>query len=284
VILRILHEFEGDWYCWSLTQNGKDPAKYIAAYRHVIDRFRAAGANNVRWMWCLNAEPKPYVRYNWVVACYPGDSYVDIVATDIYNHPDLGAPAWKSFRYTAAESYYYLAKYFAHKPLYICEVGCRERNSGEPAGSQSKGAWLCQMNADLRSYFSKVEALVLFNMQKEHDWRVQSSASSLESFVDCIWSDSYYGGVVNLLPGNEPLEFSAYPNPFREEIRFVKGVSSDPATEPQLRIYDFSGKLLFVTKGAEIPSRMSTGHFPRGLYFVEYRIGKQARREKLVKL
>src|SRR5690606_11729248 len=116
VILRIFHEFEGDWYPWSLTENGKDPAVYVSAFRYVVDRFRAAGANNVQWMWCLNAEPKPYAAYNWVVSCYPGDEYVDIVATDIYNHPDLGTPDWKSFRYTMAESYYYLAKYYAHKP------------------------------------------------------------------------------------------------------------------------------------------------------------------------
>src|SRR4029077_10165440 len=133
------------------------------------------------------AEPKPYKAYNWIVSCYPGDNYVDIVATDIYNHPNLGTPAWKSFRYTYAEVYYILSRWFGQKPLYICEVASRERYSWETAGSQSKGDWLCQMNKDLQSYFPLTRALIFFSLVKEHDWRINSSDGALHSFLDCIW-------------------------------------------------------------------------------------------------
>jgi hypothetical protein len=40
IIIRILHEFDGNWYPWSLAENGGSAAKYIAAYRYIVDRFR----------------------------------------------------------------------------------------------------------------------------------------------------------------------------------------------------------------------------------------------------
>jgi hypothetical protein len=286
VVMRIFHEFEGDWYCWSLTNNGRDPGKYIAAFRHVVNRFRAEGAGNAKWMWCLNAEPKPYLRYNNIMSCYPGDNYVDIVATDIYNHPDLGTPDWKSFRYTMAESYYSLAKYFAHKPLYVCEVGCRERYPGEPSASQTKGGWLCQMNADLQAYFGKVEAVVFFSMQKEHDWRVQSSQPAHDAFVNCIWNDSYYGGAAAIASSaaNEGIEFSAYPNPFNDVVTLVQGAGSEPEAIPELRVLDASGKTVYYIRGKSIPGRLDLVFLSNGVYILEYRRGSEVKRHKVVRL
>ena len=284
VIMRIFHEFEGDWYSWSLAQNGQDPAKYINAYRHVVNRFRAVGANNVQWMWCLNAEPKPYARFNWVVSCYPGDEYVDIVATDIYNHPDLGTPDWKSFRYTMAESYYYLVKYYSHKPLYVCEVGSRERNSGEPATSQSKAGWTCSMSRDLKSYFSKTRALIFFSTLKEHDWRINSSDDAKQAFVDCIWSDPYYDGVVGVGENHASKDLLGYPNPFTEKLWLIPGEIADTGEKASFRIFDMAGKTVYQRSFSQIPPLLEIGpNLPAGLYVLEMRRGAQVYRQKLVR-
>ncbi|HEX8515981.1 MAG TPA: metallophosphoesterase [Bacteroidia bacterium] len=201
VIIRFMHEFEGDWYSWSLTHNNMDAAKYVAAFRHVVDRFRARGVTKVKWMWCVNSDYYPYKSYNWVVPAYPGDAYVDIIATDIYNnHYPTALPWWRSFRWQTAETYYYLTKYFPNKPLYICEVGCRERFSSEDPSSESKGAWYARMDKELQSEFRKVRALVFFNSAPDQNWFINSSASALQSLTDNIWNDNYYFKSVSAPP------------------------------------------------------------------------------------
>jgi|GEM_PF-2349392 len=193
VIIRFMHEFEGDWYPWSITHNGQDPARYVAAYRHVVDRFRARGVTKVKWMWCVNSDYFPYKSYNWVVPAYPGNSYVDIIATDIYNnHYPTALPWWRSFRWQTTETYYYLTKYFPAKPLYICEVGCRERLSGENTSSESKGAWFAKMDKELQSDYHKVRALLFFDAAPDQNWFLNSSAGSVQSLTDNIWADNYY--------------------------------------------------------------------------------------------
>lgn len=240
VVMRIFHEFEGDWYSWSLTENNHDPNIYIAAYRHVVDRFNARGATRVLWMWCLNAETKPYLGYNWVVSAYPGDAYVDIVATDIYNHPDPGIPDWKSFRYTAAESYYYLRKYFPQKPLFICEVGCRERVTGEDVTSQTKADWICEMDRELKSYFSEVKALIFFSVLKEHDWRINSSQQAQDAVGMCLWSDPYYGGNFSFNSSSDAALGKIYPNPFFGETILV--LPETGTGETIVDVYEMTGK------------------------------------------
>lgn len=193
VIVRFMHEFEGDWYPWSIIHNGQDPANYITAFRKVVDRFRDRGANKVKWMWCVNADYAPYQSYNWIVPAYPGDNYVDIVATDIYNnHFPVGSEWWMSFKYKAAETYYYLTKYFPQKPLIICEVGCRERMNSENPVSQTKGEWLAMMDKELQSDFTKARGLVFFSGVTECDWRINSSSLSLAAVETHIWNDDYY--------------------------------------------------------------------------------------------
>ena len=195
VIIRFMHEFEGDWYSWSLSQNNQDPIRYITAFRKVVDRFRARNVNNVKWMWCVNGDYAPYLSYNWIVPAYPGDNYVDIVATDIYNnHYPTAVPWWQSFKTKAAESYYYLIKYFPQKPLFICELGCRERFSTENSASESKGAWFARMDKEFQTNFNKARALIFFNGAPDQNWLLNSSPSALQSLTDNVWNDLYYFG------------------------------------------------------------------------------------------
>jgi hypothetical protein len=286
VILRIFHEFEGDWYPWSLTENGEDPATYIAAWRHVVDRFRAAGANNVQWMWCVNAEPKPYNDYNWIVSAYPGDDYVDMVATDIYNHPNTGVPDWKSFRFTMAESYYYLAKYFPQKPLYICEVASRERYAGEPLTSQSKGEWMCQMSEDLKAYFGKVRALIFFSTVKEHDWRLNSSAEALQAAKSCIWEDPYFRATqTGTEDEQELLTFETYPNPCSNNLFISVGQLPADEKDYNIMIYDVSGKEVYSSRSNKLNEELQLPpSMVPGVYMLELSSGTYSRKMKLVKI
>jgi beta-mannanase len=198
VIIRFMHEFEGNWYSWSLAHNGQDPARYASAFRKVVDRFRARGVTNVKWMWCVNSDYFPYLSYNWIVPAYPGDNYVDIIATDIYNnHYPPEMPWWRSFRWQMTESYYYLTKYFPSKPLYMCELGCRERYGSEDPTSESKGSWFARMDKELQSDYHKTRAMIFFNSAPDQNWFLNSSASALQSLTDNIWYDDYYFGLAS---------------------------------------------------------------------------------------
>ncbi|MGZ3899418.1 MAG: glycosyl hydrolase [Bacteroidia bacterium] len=284
VIMRIFHEFEGDWYSWSLTQNNASASTYIAAYKHVVDRFNNLGVTNVKWMWCVNAEPKPYTSYNWIMSCYPGDNYVDIVATDIYNHPNLGTPAWKSFRYTMAETYCYLNKFVPNKPLYICEVASRERDGSEPAGSQSKADWICQMNRDLQSYFPNTRAVIFFSLIKEHDWRINSSSAALQAFVNCIWNDPFYNGPVSIAEFENFSEMKVYPNPFKDDIKLQVDNNSDTTKNIDVKIFDATGKLMFVSHLNDLSEGVKTGGIlAPGLYFLELQNNSFTRKCKMIK-
>jgi mannan endo-1,4-beta-mannosidase len=53
VILSFGHEMNGNWYSWGY---GRAPAAtFVAAWRHVVSVFRAAGAANVTWLWAVNS-------------------------------------------------------------------------------------------------------------------------------------------------------------------------------------------------------------------------------------
>lgn len=219
VIIRFMHEFEGDWYPWSLVHNNEDPARYVTAFRKVVDRFRARGTYNVKWMWTVNSDYFPYKYFNWIVPAYPGNDYVDIVASDIYNNhypPDL--PWWRSFRWQTTESYYYLTKYFPQKPLLICEIGCRERFSTENQTSESKGEWFARMDKQLQTNYHQVRALLFFNAAPDQNWFVNSSPSALQSLTDNIWYDDYYFNVPS-----GPLPFTVYITSPANNITFNAG-------------------------------------------------------------
>jgi beta-mannanase len=56
---------------------------YAKAYRHVIDVMRANGANNIVTVWNVMGAEKWMGRYDTL---YPGDNYVDWIASDPYSH------------------------------------------------------------------------------------------------------------------------------------------------------------------------------------------------------
>ena len=79
VILSFGHEMNGDWYSWG---NGHaSPAAFVAAWRHVVRVFRAAGAVNVTWLWTVNSVTgaSSALRQWW-----PGAAWVNWTGIDGY--------------------------------------------------------------------------------------------------------------------------------------------------------------------------------------------------------
>ncbi|MEV4626050.1 glycosyl hydrolase [Micromonospora sp. NPDC049523] len=82
VYVRYAHEMNGNWYPWS-----RDPAGYVAAWRHIVDIFRAEGATNARFVFSVNPsifEPAEDWTKN-LRGYWPGDDYVDLLGSTMIN-------------------------------------------------------------------------------------------------------------------------------------------------------------------------------------------------------
>jgi hypothetical protein len=99
VMLRWAHEMNGNWYPYSgafsggrsdADQNGvaDGPQTYIAAWRYVHALFKAEGATELLWIYSPNAESFPNAEWNGLFSYYPGSKYVDLIAVDVYEHPE----------------------------------------------------------------------------------------------------------------------------------------------------------------------------------------------------
>ncbi|MEW1807352.1 glycosyl hydrolase [Pseudarthrobacter sp. NPDC080039] len=168
VMLRFAHEMNGNWYPWAEGVNGNQPGDYVAAWRHVHDVVAATGATNVQWVWSPNV---PYWGSTDLAGLFPGAGYVDIVALDGYNWGTSQTwSSWVSPVDLFAPGISQLRSLAPGKPVLIAETA-----SSELGGS--KATW----NTDLVSYLaaqSDVMGFVWFDMQKETDWRINSSDSS----------------------------------------------------------------------------------------------------------
>ena len=171
--LRFAHEMNGDWYPWAIGVNGNTADEYVAAWRHVVTIFREEGASNVRWVWCANVI---YAGSVPLAQVYPGDAWVDWVALDGYNWGKSQSwSSWQSFTEVFKESYDALAV-LTTRPLMISEIG-----SAEIGGN--KATWITRgFLTDLPKRMPRVRAVIWFNENKETDWRVNSSAASLNAF------------------------------------------------------------------------------------------------------
>lgn len=58
------------------------PQQFVAAWRHMHDRYRAEGADNVVWVWVVTGYPG---NFSQVPALYPGNDYVDWVSWEAEN-------------------------------------------------------------------------------------------------------------------------------------------------------------------------------------------------------
>jgi hypothetical protein len=77
-ILRLGHEFNGNWYPWNAV--GRQ-ATYIGCFQQMVTTMRAVSGASFRFDWCSSSG----VQQVAAETAYPGDSYVDIVGLDIYD-------------------------------------------------------------------------------------------------------------------------------------------------------------------------------------------------------
>jgi hypothetical protein len=180
LFLRIYWEFNGNWFPWSGTGS-----LFISAWQRTVDVLRSEGVRKASFVWAPDA--------GWsFAASYPGDRYVDWVASDGYNwnspdawcttHPGLSHPGWCQFR----EIFHGMSDNVEHvfgpqKPFMVAETGSREGAPGR------KGRWFRKARDAIKESFPNMHALVYldFNTTTSEgccNWRLDSSRSSLRGF------------------------------------------------------------------------------------------------------
>jgi mannan endo-1,4-beta-mannosidase len=169
VYIRLMPEMNGDWVAWS-----GDPEAYKKAWKHIVDVFRAEGANNVKWIWAPNCVDEPKTDPNFFMeAYYPGGDYVDVIGLSGFNWGTLkDYHRWRTYEQIFTTPYDRVTKLGSH------DVWIVETASTELGGN--KATWIKAMFSS--TAFPKTKAIIWFNESKETDWRVQSSEASLEAF------------------------------------------------------------------------------------------------------
>jgi beta-mannanase len=184
--LRWGHEMNGNWYPWDGSHNGANAAataKYVAVYHHIHDLFSAAGATGALWVFSPNVDSVPSDAWNQWSNYYPGDAYVDWTAFDGYNWGSVQTTSsWRPFTNIAGTIYSGLAA--KGKPIMIPETASTELGG-------DKAAWIGAILPALRGSYPAIKALVWFHMNKETDWRVDSSAAARDAFVPMA-NDPYF--------------------------------------------------------------------------------------------
>jgi hypothetical protein len=178
VLIRFAHEMNDPYrYPWGPQNN--PPQDFIAAWRHVVDRFRAAGATNVVWIW------SPHVAYEGWEHYWPGEDYVDWVATGALNY---GTVAYWSKWWTFSEIFgkHYPALAGLKKPIMIAELG-----SVSVGGDRA--AWFTQAFDSMYARYPLVRAVMFFNVSNDNtvtyqaiDWsllRDSSAAAAVRSVI-----------------------------------------------------------------------------------------------------
>jgi beta-mannanase len=166
VYLRFAQEFNGYWYPWADWANGNHPGQFAQAWRHVHQIFAAAGATNVKWVWSpFSGAP---------AQDFPGAGEVDILGLTCLNGVAVDKQPWRSFASLCGQSISQLHALASTLPIQISEAGSTEQGG-------NKAFWIAGMFAYLKRH-PVVTSLIMFNMDKETNWPVQSSATSERAF------------------------------------------------------------------------------------------------------
>ncbi|MCM8793724.1 MAG: hypothetical protein NC898_04585 [Candidatus Omnitrophica bacterium] len=153
------------WYPWQ-----DQPLLYTRAFQHIHDIFYEVGADNVKFVWAPNWTPSDL---DILKEYYPGKDYVEWIGFSGYN---WGNP-WRSFDEIFSEIYLNIIQnsdFFGEKPIMLSEFASAE--------GELKDEWIKETFEKIEKEYPQIKAFYWFNINKERDWRINSSAEALSAF------------------------------------------------------------------------------------------------------
>lgn len=177
LLVRLGHEMNDPYrYPWGPQNNA--PQDFIAAWQHVVGRFRQQGATNVLWVWSPHPA-YPFADY------YPGDAFVDWVGVGTLNYGTVAAwSQWWSFTDIFGKHYPQLATY--KKPIMLTELG-----SLQVGGSRSE--WFAEALANLPTKYPLVKSVVFYHNSSDNtttmkvlDWTFKDDKEATKSIAQAM--------------------------------------------------------------------------------------------------
>ena len=208
MIVAFGNEMNGDWFPWSGWYYGADewvgdtagpwegPENFKKAYRYVVDRVRARGASNIKWMFHTNNYSYPLDTWNFAPAYYPGSDYVDWFGLSVYGQQFKDEP-WAEIPPLVDWPYKEMSQLDPNKPIMIAEWA-----TGEFPRSGSKAAWVRQGLDLFRSRYPRVKAAVYWHErwqnadQSYSNLRVNSSVESLNAYREGVANPDWIGNLL----------------------------------------------------------------------------------------
>jgi mannan endo-1,4-beta-mannosidase len=194
--LRFDHEMNGFWYPWSEQANGNRPGEFARAWRHVHDRFTAAGATNIIWIWSPNVIGA--LEDVGLDELYPGGDYVDWLGLGgYYRKPIPNKPA--TFANTFGKSLAALRS-VDDKPIMLTEIGCTENGGNKPAWIDSLFEALSEQPDIIGFSWCNLTVTAIpigEQLPVTNDWRIDSTPQALAAFREGIADPAYRAGRPN---------------------------------------------------------------------------------------
>lgn len=166
------------------------PKEYIAAYKHIQDRFSAIGVSNVVWVWIVTGYPPTLPEQK---KYYPGSDRVDWIGFDQYNFFSCqgGAP-WRSFKETVKPTYdWFRDNGLGDKPIILSEFG----SESDPAQPTRKADWYGNVPSVVQD-LPGIKAVVQWNSEAHGcDFRLDGPGV-LDSYAK-VGKDPYFGQPVS---------------------------------------------------------------------------------------
>ena len=162
VVIGFGHEMNAPWYSWGYGH--VPPATFVAAWRHIVTLFRGQGADNVTWLWTINAD---VAGSGPIAQWWPGAQYVTWIGIDgfYYRQSDTFATV---FGQTIDQ-----VRTFTSKPVLLSETAV-----GPKAGQFAK---IGNLFSGMRQYHTL--GLVWFDVRQDdgvlhQDWRIEDSKAA----------------------------------------------------------------------------------------------------------
>ena len=175
--LRFGHEMNDPYrYPWGPQNNTSED--FIAAWKHVRERFKLIGANNAIWVW----SPHPAYSYK---EYYPGIENVDWIGVTTINYGTVATwSKWWSFDDIFEK--FYADVSFYKKPMMLTEFG-----SLSVGGDRSQ--WFQSAFESLHVKYPVVKALIFFHVANDNtttykslDWSFINDERSVSVLWHCI--------------------------------------------------------------------------------------------------
>jgi hypothetical protein len=206
-------EMNGDWFPWSGIYYGGDewveerknwagPENFKAAYRHVVDRVRARGASNIKWMFHANNYSYPLDTWNFAPAYYPGPDYADWLGLSVYGQQFKDEPN-PDIRSLVDWPYQEMCGLDPKKPIMIAEWATGEfPHAIDEHGGIGKEEWVKQALELFRTRYPRIKGAIYWHErwqnpdQSYSNLRVNSSVESLQAYRDGIANPDWLGNLI----------------------------------------------------------------------------------------